>query len=195
MSTRVNLCAGVFVAAMTVGCGPNLTAVPPGPSTGPTTLAPLLLPRLDGVWGGDLTLAAIAGGAGSARDAGAQRCAGVALSNVVGETTINTLSITQDGSDLSARLVSASTGLACTYTGKVGNGTIVLDSDSCTGDLTMRCPTGEVVDLDIVGSSITATIDAPVRVTSLSGVASHTYNVGGDPQGLVVNHTFGMTRR
>lgn len=195
MSTRVHLCAGAFVIAMTAGCGPNLTAVPPGPSTGPTTLAPLLLPRLEGVWGGDMTLAAVAGGTGSARDAGAQRCAGVALGNVIGETTINTLSITQDGSELSARLVSASTGLACTYTGKVGNGTVVLDSGSCSGDLTLRCPTGELVELNIVSSSITADMDAPVRVNSLSGVASHTYNVGGDPQGLVVNHIFGMTRR
>ena len=198
MKTRVNLCAGVFAMAIAaVGCGPNLTAVPPGPTTGPTTLAPLLLPQLDGVWGGDMTLTGIAGGTGPARNAGALACVGAAFSNVVGETNSNSLSIKQTGTDLTARLTSAGTGLACTYEGRVGaNGSIVLDAASCdAASLLLRCPTGEVLTLQIVGSSITATTDAPVNVTSLTGTAAHTYNVSGQ-SGLVANHSFtGMTRR
>ena len=201
MKTRVVLSVGVFAAAMLAGgCGPNLTAVPPGPATGPTTLAPLLLPQLDGVWGGEVTLTAITGGTGPAVNAGAQACGGAAFMNVLGETNFNSLSMKQTGTDLEARLASGGTGLACTYTGQVGsNGTLVLDSDSCSGGLTLRCPNGNVVNLDFVSSTITATIDAPVRVTSINnGRVAFTYNVAGAPndQGLVAHHTFtSLTRR
>lgn len=202
MKTRVNLCMGVFaVAIASVGCGPNLTAVPPGPSTGPTTLEPLLLPRLDGVWGGNMTLTGISEGTGPARDAGSRACVGAAFDLVVGESINHSLSIKQDGTSLTARLTSAGTGLACTYEGRVGsNGGLVLDAASCDAtSLVFRCPDGQVLDLELVGSSITAMIDAPVRVTSITGTAAHTYNVtggGGQDQGLVANHSFtAMTRR
>ena len=202
MKTRVNLCMGVFAMAIAAaGCGPNLTAVPPGPATGPTTLEPLLLPRLDGVWGGNMMLTGIAEGTGPARDAGSRACAGAAFDLVVGELNFHSLSIKQDGTSLTARLTSAGTGLACTYEGRVGsNGGLVLDASTCDAtSLVFRCPDGQEVDLAIVGSSITATIDAPVRVTSITGTAAHTYNVtggGGQGQGLVANHSFtAMTRR
>ena len=204
MKTRVNLCSGVFaVAIWAVGCGPNLTAVPPGPTTGPTTLAPLLLPKLDGVWGGDMTLTGVAGGTGPARNAGTIACVGAALNAVAGQSSNYSLSIKQTGSDLTARLTSAGTGLACTYSGRVGsNGGLVLDASACDAStLVFRCSGGEVLDLALVGSSITGTIDAPVSVTSITGTAAHTYNVtehnGTDnEQGLVANHSFtGLTRR
>ena len=195
---------GMFaVAAIAAGCGPNLTSTPAGP-TGPTTLSPLLLPRLDGVWGGDLTLTGIAGGTGPARTAGALACVGAAFGVVIGESNRHNLSIAQAGTALTARLTSAGTGLACTYGGRVGSGgTVVLDASACaTTPLVFRCPNGEVLELEFVSSSITATIDAPVRVTSLAGTAAHTYNVNARPpgitqeQGLVVNHSFSsMTRR
>ena len=200
MKTCVNLHAGLFaVAILVAGCGPNFTAVPPGPATGPTTLSPLLLPQLDGVWGGEMQLTDIEGGTGPAREAGSQACGGISFINVLGETNFNSLSIKQDGRSLEARLASAGTGLACTYTGQVGsNGTLVLDSDSCSSGLTLRCPNGDVVSLDLVSSTITATVDAPVRVTSINnGRVAYTYNVGNsNEQGLIAHHSFtALTRR
>ncbi|NOT25190.1 MAG: hypothetical protein HOP16_03710 [Acidobacteria bacterium] len=208
MKKRANSCVGLFAMAVAAtSCGPNLTAVLPGPSTAPTTLAPLLVPQLEGVWGGEMTLSSVAGGTGPARTAGAAACGGNAFINVLGEANFNSLSITQDGRELEARLASAGTGLACTYTGQVGsNGTLALDADSCSSPLTLRCPNGDVVSLEFVGSTITATTDAPVRVSSLNnGRVAFTYNVeevrdeGGPPnnfQGVVVHHSFtSLTRR
>jgi len=200
MKTCVNLHAGLFaVAILAAGCGPNLTAVPPGPA-GPTTLAPLLLPQLDGIWGGQMTFIGVAGGTGPAVTAGAHACAGAAFNEVFGESNDYSLSIKQTGSDLAARLTSAGSGLACTYSGRVGsNGGLVLDAPSCdAATLVFRCPGGEVLDLELVGSSITAAIDAPVNVTSITGTAAHTYNVtgNGNDQGMVARHAFtSLTRR
>jgi len=205
MKTCVNLHAGLFaLAVMAAGCGPNVTAVPPGP-TGPTTLTPLLLPRLDGVWGGEMQLTLIAGGTGPAREAGIHACGGDAFINVLGESNFNSLSIKQDGREIDARLASAGTGLACTYAGQVGlDGILALDSQSCSTGLVLRCPNGNVVELDFVSSTITARTDAPVRVTSINdGRVAFTYNIvsTGPPsplndQGLVAHHTFNsLTRR
>ena len=214
MKTCVNLHAGLFaVAILVAGCGPNLTAVPPGP-TGPTTLEPLFLPQLDGVWGGEMqltlptqTLPPTGGGTGPAVNAGFHACGGSAFINVLGETNENFLSIKQDGRELEARLASRGTGLACTYTGRVGsNGGVVLDSQSCVTPLTLRCANGDVVDLEFKSSTITAQADAPVRVTSLNnGRVAFTYNISAQPvnevppqdlQGLVAHHSFtSLTRR
>jgi hypothetical protein len=52
--------------------------------------------------------------------------------------------------------------------------------------------------LDLVSSTITATVDAPVRVTSINnGRVAYTYNVGNsNEQGLVAHHSFtALTRR
>ena len=205
MKTCVNLHAGLFaVAILAAGCGPNLTAVPPGP-TGPTTLEPLFLPQLDGVWGGEMVLTlpsdGLGGGNGPAVNAGAHACGGNAFIDVFGEANENFLSIKQDGRELEARLASRGTGLACTYTGQVGsNGGVVLDSQSCVTPLTLRCPNGDVVDLEFKSSTITAQADAPVRVTSLNnGRVAFTYNIRTQPvndvppqdlQGLVAHHSF-----
>jgi hypothetical protein len=206
MKIRLAACAGLLgMAMMFAACGENLTSTATAP-TGPTTLSPLLLPQLGGLWGGPVTLTGIAGGTGPARDAGAIECVGAAFNAVVGETHDNSLSIEQTSTSLTARLTSAGTGLACTYTGRVGsNGVLVLDASSCEApELIIRCHPDangviRVRRMQLVGSSITATIDAPVNVTTVSGTAAHTYNIiseDGDIGGLVANHTFpGLTRR
>jgi len=202
MKSRVALHAGLLAMVMlSAACGENLTSAPAAGPTGPTTLSPLLLPKVDGLWGGEMTLTGLAGGTGPARNAGAHACVGAAFDAVVGESNNHSLSIAQTGTSLSARLTSAGTGLACTYTGRIGsNGALVLDASACDAtSLLLRCPDGEVLNLELVGSTITATLDAPVNVTSISGTAAHTYNVtgdGGHEQGLVANHSFtSLTRR
>lgn len=198
MKRHLALHTGLLAAILTTAaCGENLTATPPAP-TGPTTLAPLLLPRVDGVWGGNLTLADITGGTGPARTAGILACGGATFQQVLGESNLHSLSIKQTGTDVTARLTSAGTGLACSYTGRVASNTLVLDAATCDAPaLVFRCPNGEVVELDLVGSSITAALDAPVRVANLSGIAAHTYNVrgAGQDQGLVARHVFSSLTR
>ena len=122
---------------------------------------------------------------------------------MIGEVNYNSLDVTQTGTDLNATLVSAGTGLACTYKGKIGSGNnVVLHAEVCTPKvLTIRCQphpeTGleEVRTSDLVGSSLTATFNAPINVTQISGSAAHTYNLPGEGA-LVANHTFtNLTRR
>jgi len=201
MNTRAALLAGLFASVMaTASCGESVFRVPAEPS-GPSSLSDLLLPRLSGSWGGTLALTGIAGGTGPARAAGAVECVGAAFDEVVGEINDHTLSITQASSELTAKLVSTTTGLACDYKGRLGAGnTFVLHAERCTQvTLAFLCPDGRTRELDLVGSSVTATFDDPINPRTIQGTAAHTYNVeeGGNPLGaLVANHSFpGLTRR
>jgi hypothetical protein len=207
MERRVALHLGLFTLLITGvgGCGDKITTTPVAP-TGPTTLSPLLLPRVDGLWGGPVVLTGIAGGTGAARNAGAIACVGEAFNAVIGETNDNTLSIIQNGANVTAVLASAGTGLTCAYTGRISNNgtniedptpnTLSLTASTCAAPgLTFRCPNGEVHTLQIVGSTITAVTNAPVNVSAIIGTAAHTYNVPGQGA-LVANHEFtAFTRR
>jgi hypothetical protein len=203
MNSRAALIAGLFASAMaTASCEDvNGTPAPPATPTGPSSLSELLLPRLNGNRGGELTLTGVAGGTGPALKAGASACAGTAFDKVIGEKNDHTLLITQSGSDLTAKLVSSTTGLACEYTGRIGSGnSFVLHSEQCTEKpLTFLCPGGGTNEFDLVGSSVTARFDDPINPKSITGVAAHTYNVsdGDGPLGaLVANHSFqSLTRR
>ena len=194
MTSRAALFAGLLASAVaTASCGESVNAVPVTP-VGPSSLSDLLLPRLNGLWGGDLTLIDVAGGTG------ADACE---RAGVVGEVNYNSLAITQSGTDLTAKLVSESTGLACTYKGTIGSGTnLVMQAEACTPKtLTILCHpdpvTGvqEVRELDLVGSSLTASFDDPINVTQIRGTAAHTYNIK-DEGALVAKHSFtNLTRR
>ena len=171
--------------------------------SGPPRCPTCCFPRLNGLWGGDLTLIDVAGGTGAARNAGALACVGAAFAGVVGEVNYNSLAITQSGTDLTAKLVSESTGLACTYKGTIGSGTnLVMQAEACTPKtLTILCHpdpvTGvqEVRELDLVGSSLTASFNDPINVTQIRGTAAHTYNIK-DEGALVAKHSFtNLTRR
>jgi hypothetical protein len=202
MNSRAALFAGLFASVMaTTSCGEDPNKIPVAP-TGPSSLSELLVPRLSGNWGGEFRLDSVAGGTGAARTAGLAECTGVSFDRVVGEKTNNTLSITQSGSDLTAKLVSAGTGLACEYTGRIGSGSsFVLHAEKCTEeDLTFMCTDGHTRVLQLVGSSLTATFDDPINPKSISGTAAHTYNVLDAAKlpvnALVANHSFqGLARR
>ena len=206
MTSRAALLAGLFASVMaTASCENSPTQVPATPA-GPSSLSNLLLPRLDGVWGGDLTLTQVSGGTGAARNAGALECVGAAFDDAIGEVNYNSLSITQSGTNLTAKLVSAGSGVACTYEGKIGSGNyLVMHAEECTPKpLIILChphpETGAqaVRELDLVGSSLTATFDDPINVTQIRGTAAHTYNISDDENvgSLVVSHSFtNLTRR
>jgi hypothetical protein len=141
----------------------------------------------------------------------------------MGESNDHTLEIQQADMTkpaITARLRSAGTGLACSYTGNLGaNNTLSLDASQGAAAtcfvprLNFRCSetvvdedgeevvVEEVVLLELVGSTITATYDvAGINVTAIRGTAAHTYNVytgSNDPLGaMVANHSFdGLFRR
>lgn len=174
-----------------------------GPAAGgPSTVSNLLLPRLSGNWGGEAVLAGPAGGTGPAVNAGATACEGAAFARVFGEQNNYTLSIAQSGTELTGKMVSASNGLACEYTGSVGSGnTFVMHAEVCTPKkLAFLCPDGTSREFDLAGSSITANFDDRINPTVIRGNTAYTYNVGppGGPYGaaLVATQSIpGLTRR
>ncbi len=186
----------------------------PGTPTAPTvsSFRDLLLPKVEGLWDGNMTFTSISGGTGIVANAGSLDCIGLNFKAVLGQSNDSRLQIVQDGLKVEGRLTSSETGLACSYTGSIGaNGGMVLDAVSCSeSPLAFRCqpdaaPNVVAADpipvrqLDLVGSTLTANLNAPVNVTVVSGKASHTYNVldaSGNPLGgLVANHSFTLTRR
>ena len=65
MTSRAALFAGLLASAMaTASCGESVNSVP-SLRSGPSSLSDLLLPQLNGLWGGDLTLIDVAGGTGA----------------------------------------------------------------------------------------------------------------------------------
>jgi hypothetical protein len=202
MNSRAALVAGLFASVMaTVSCGESVNPTPVSP-VGPSSLSDLLLPRLGGNWGGELTLSGVTGGAGPAVNAGSTWCEGAEFARVLGEKNDYTLSITQSGSDLTAKMVSASNGLACEYTGRIGSeNTFVLHSETCTQKrLNFMCSDNQGRSFDLVGASITASFDDPINPKVFSGKAAYTYNAdpnpNGQPAALVVTQSFqSLTRR
>ena len=202
MNSRAALFAGLFASVMaTTSCGDDPNKIPVAP-TGPSSLSDLLLPRLGGNWGGELTLSGVTGGTGPAVNAGATWCEGAAFARVLGEKNEYTLSITQSGNDLTAKMVSASNGLACEYTGRVGSEkTFVLHAEQCTQKpLNLMCSDNQSRLFDLVGSSVTASFDDPVNPKVIRGRAAYTYNVDPNKDGqaaaLVATQSFdNLTRR
>jgi|SRR5690349_2608428 hypothetical protein len=201
MNSRAALVAGLFASVMaTVSCGENVTHTPVAP-TGPSSLSNLLLPRLDGNWGGELTLGGVGGGTGPAINAGGLECTAAAFDKVFGEKNDYTLVLTQAENDLTGKLVSSKTGLACEYKGRIGsNNSFVMQADSCTPKvLNFLCPNGDGTrTLDLVGSSVTATFDDPINPKSISGTAAYNFNInaGAPRAALVVTQSFqSLTRR
>jgi hypothetical protein len=201
MNSRAALFAGLFASVMaTTSCGEGINRTPVAP-TGPSSLSELLLPRLSGNWGGELTLNGVTGGTGPAVSAGVTGCDGASFAQVLGEKNEYTLMITQTSSDLTAKMVSSSNGLACEYTGRIGsNKTFVLHSEECTQEpLVMACRNNAGSrTLSLVGSSVTAEFDDAVNPTVINGKAAYTYNVtgAGGSSALVVTQSFqSLTRR
>jgi len=86
------------------------------------------------------------------------------------------LSMGQKDADVTARLTSSSTGLACSYKGRAAFSTVALNSALCDAPvLVVRCSLDRVRDMKLVGSSVTGTIDA--QSGTFTGAVANTYNV------------------
>jgi len=202
MKSRAALIAGLIASTMAVtSCNSPDPAAPAPTPVGPSSLSDQLLPRLDGLWGGDLTLASVSGGTGSVKNAGGPSCVNSAVDEVIGETVDHRLSITRSGTKLTAKLVSVGTGLSCDYEGQLGSGnSLVLQTTKCAAPtLTISCPNVAPAHMTLVGSSVTATFNDPINPTQLQGTVANTYNVdvdNGEGSAVVTNHIFtNFTRR
>ena len=195
MKSRAALIAGLFASTMAVtSCNSTPSGPPPTP-VGPSSLSEELLPRLDGLWGGYLTLTSVSGGTGSVKNAGAPSCVNSAVDEIIPETVEHRLSITHSGTKLTAKLVSVGNGLACNYEGQVGSAnSLILHTTTCT-PLTLRigCAGSPPARMTLAGSSLTATFNDPINPTLIQGTVAHTYNVevdNGEGSAVVTNHVF-----
>ena len=152
VTTRAALLAASLFAA---GCGPA------GPPQATTTPSPFIA-QVGGVWDGTQTLTSTGGG----------HCVPVLLRVGVAEPL--SFAVQQTDVDLTARMMSAGTGLACDYKGRASLSSLVLDSSDCDEQLlVVQCQDGSVRDLKLVGSTITASLRGGVA----TGSTAFTYNM------------------
>ena len=176
--------ACLIAGVISSGCGASSDSQNPGaPLPSPLTA------NVNGLWRGSSTLTAATGG----------ECVGPLLSAGIGTADTRTLTMAQEGTGVTAKVTSADTGLGCQYTGRVALNTLALDAASCAAGepvfLVVQCTNGATRQLELVGSTITATVAGGV----VSGTLAETFNVRDFENkpiaGLVVNRTISATRR
>ena len=152
------------LAISTASCaGDPVTTSPSGQS--------LFTPQFGGNWNGTAVLSNVGPVVNG-------ECVGPALQAQIGTSagTENvTLAVTQDSDAITARLASATSGLACTYKGTTAQNTLALDAASCDAPmLIIRCgPTGPVRQMLVIGSTVQGTVSGG----RVSGTLSNAYNV------------------
>jgi hypothetical protein len=146
---------------------------------GGATIPSPLVAQVAGTWTGPVTLDGTTGV--SAPLAGTLQCVGDAL-KAQSPTDTATLNISQTGADLSGRLTMQRSGLACSYSGTATAGSFVLSTpnvaagtpNTCDApEILVRCATGEVFQVEPIGTSITASVSSGVA----TGTLAQTYNV------------------
>lgn len=156
---------GVAALAMTgtLACGER-GGTPTSPSTAGTTP---FTAQFGGLYSGTMTLSGVAGG----------ECVAVDLAATRGTVNHVTMAVTQERSDLTAVVRSATDGLQCTYEGNASFATFAVSSKSCDAErILFQCANGQSRVLELVGSTITGTIAGN---TATATVAT-TYNVFAD---------------
>jgi hypothetical protein len=141
--------------------------------TGGATIPSPLVAQVGGTWTGPIGLSQV-----SAPLAGTLQCVGNALQALQASAPSDTMTliVSQDGIDLSGRLTTENSGLACSYVGTATPGAMVLNAPTCDAPVVaVRCANGEVHGVEVIGTTITATINNGVA----NGTLSQTYNVGG----------------
>ena len=181
---RPGLLGAVLVAVMAAGCSES-PMTPTAPSESP------FVTQFTGMWNGAMQLQSVSGG----------ECVGADLRAAASTASpdVGTVAITQDGSDVTAIVRSASTGLTCRYRGTASLANFALSAEDCTAEIVLQCSTGAARVLEPIGSTMTV---AQSGGTS-TGIVTTTYNVFSDSTeelarkpvaGLTTQHQFTATR-
>jgi hypothetical protein len=182
--TRSNSAWAALLVAGVVSSGCGASNENPG-----MVLPSPIVANVSGMWQGPTTLVSATGG----------ECVGALMSAAVGGVDTRTLAMVQEGTEVTARVTSADTGLGCQYTGRVALNSLALDAASCSSgepvNIVVQCANGNTRQLQLIGSTITATVAGGV----VTGTMAETFNVRdveNEPvAGLVVNRTISATRR
>jgi hypothetical protein len=181
---RVFMVSGVLVlAGALAGCAENPVTPTPGQS-------PFITGEFAGTWSGATVPARVSGG----------ECVGADLRASVPGIDQGTVTLTQNATDVSAVIRSATTGLTCRYDGSASFSGFALTAVSCDAQILFQCSTGQSRILRPIGSTLTATQNGATAVGSITT----TYNIFGiDPvtkeetpiAGMTVENQFTATRR
>jgi hypothetical protein len=186
MKSGLVLGAALFAAAAAAGCSES-PLTPTAPSESP------FVTQFSGMWNGSMQVQSVTGGECVGADMRA-----AALSNP--STDVGTVSITQDGSDVTAIVRSATTGLTCQYRGTASLASFALTAENCNAEIVLQCSNGNARVLEPIGSTMTVVQSGATS----SGVVTTTYNVFSDSTeenarkpvaGLTTQHQFTATRR
>ena len=154
---RVLVVAGVMVVACAVaGCAENPLTPTPGQS-------PFLTGQFAGTWAGATVATRVSGG----------ECVGADLRASVPGVDQGTVTLTQNVTDVSAVIRSATTGLTCRYDGSASFNGFALTAVSCDADILFQCSTGQARILKPIGSTLTATQSG----FTANGTITTSYNI------------------
>ena len=146
-----------------------------GPITAAPTLPSPFVAQVAGEWAGAATLRQPVGGTLTDLGECIQQDLNARPANAIASAPM-VLSMGQKDANVTARLTSSSTGLACSYTGRATLDTVALNSALCDAPvLVVRCSLDRVRDMKLVGSSVTGTIDT--QSGTFTGAVANTYNV------------------
>ena len=175
--------AALTLAAASLACG-DTPASPTSSTTSPFAA------NFNGFYSESMRLTGVSGG----------ECVGADLTARLSSVDVGTLTITQKQSDVTVVVRSATTGLQCTYEGNASLATFAVSVRSCdAAQINFGCSNGQSRTLELVGSTITATISG----NTTTGTVATTYNVfarGTNAQttpvaGLVTQQQFTAARR
>jgi hypothetical protein len=116
--------------------------------------APSAAPSVAGAWLGNSTLASVSGG----------ECVGTLLQSASGSRDVFLTALKQTGSSLNATITSQGNGTSCAYSGSSNGGAVTLSLSTCQASRVpaVRCASGAVRDLQLVGGTLTANVNTVV---------------------------------
>ena len=180
----------LLVAAVVTGSCSDPTDPPPvqGPSP--------FVAQAGGLWAGTANLVSVTSLFASNLGCLGTDVTGRILSGVLPQDTV-ALAFTQDGTTITdAQYSSSGTGLACKATkGTAALNSVVVQWESCGGDLVVRCNAEPSVTLQPVGSTLFATIVGGNLVGTVTNSYTESNTVQQPGSSFIVKYTVDLTRR